>query len=156
MKKKHYVCQGAKCQCIYGSSPDKLLVKTHTKHYINDGKADNKTIATTLDVGATFERNTFGSCSQKNGNSCTAVITHWENHSSNVLFEDIGGGWALLEDSKAGCPIGGNSCIRITFHGQQQELCPQNFLNVSPFIHSQLNPLVDWDDLFNSDEDFVE
>lgn len=78
MAKKHYVCQGAECQCVYGSIPDKLLVKTHAKHYINDGKANKKTIATTLDTGSTFENNTFGSCSLKNNNPCSASITIWE------------------------------------------------------------------------------
>ena len=62
----------------------------------------------------------------------------------------------MLEDSIAGCPIGGNGCIKIIFHGQQQEITAQNFLNANWNILSQINPLVNPEDLFNSDEDFVE
>ncbi len=156
MKSKHYVCQGAECECIFGNSPDKLLVKTHTKHYINDKNMIYKLRATTLDIGTTFEKNSFGSCSKKNNNPCTAFITQWENHSFKVYYEDIGGGWALLEDSIASCPVGGNGCIKIIHHGQKQEVTAQNFLNVNWDILTQINPLVNPEDLFNSDEDFVE
>lgn len=55
MSQKHYICQGAECTCKYGNTPDKLLAKTHTKHYINDQEMTGKLWATTLDTRITFE-----------------------------------------------------------------------------------------------------
>jgi len=62
MAQKHLVCQGAICQCQFGNAPDKLKVLTQTKAFINEKEPQEKLVATTADVGATFEKNTFGLC----------------------------------------------------------------------------------------------
>ncbi|NRS94105.1 hypothetical protein HNQ03_003205 [Chryseobacterium sp. 16F] len=63
MSEKHLVCQGAICQCNYGTTPDKLKVLTQTKRFINDKEGSTKLMATNMDIGAsTFEKNTFGPC----------------------------------------------------------------------------------------------
>jgi hypothetical protein len=36
MSEKHLVCHGATCQCKFGTTPDKLAVKTQSKRYINE------------------------------------------------------------------------------------------------------------------------
>ncbi|WP_314299999.1 PAAR-like protein [Capnocytophaga sputigena] len=62
LAQKHLVCQGATCQCQFGNAPDKLKVLTQTKAFINEEEPQEKLVATTADVGATFEKNTFGLC----------------------------------------------------------------------------------------------
>ena len=54
MAQKHLVCQGAICQCQFGNAPDKLKVLTQTKAFINEEEPQEKLVATTADVGATF------------------------------------------------------------------------------------------------------
>ena len=62
MAQKHLVCQGATCNCKFGTTPDKLKVLTQNKHYINEEEPKEKLVATTADIGSTFEKNTFGLC----------------------------------------------------------------------------------------------
>ena len=45
---------------------DKLMVKTQSKRYINDKDGKEKLMATHADIGATFEKNSFGSCKKLN------------------------------------------------------------------------------------------
>ena len=61
MGQKHLVCQGATCICKFGNTPDKLKVLTQTKSFINEKEPEEKLVATTADIGSTFEKNTFGS-----------------------------------------------------------------------------------------------
>lgn len=62
LAQKHLVCQGATCNCKFGTTPDKLKVLTQNKHYINEEEPKEKLVATTADIGSTFEKNTFGLC----------------------------------------------------------------------------------------------
>lgn len=62
MSEKHLVCQGAVCRCDFGTTTDKLMVKTQSKRYINDKDGKEKLMATHANIGATFEKNSFGSC----------------------------------------------------------------------------------------------
>ncbi|WP_445710525.1 DUF4280 domain-containing protein [Flavobacterium sp.] len=134
MANKHVVVQGATCQCKFSVAPQKdiLKVKTQSKHYANDGEGKEKLIATTMDIGQTLEKNTFGNCKmQPNGtsyNPCQAVITQWSGFYKKVTYHDNGGN-PLLEDSKATCPIGGPDCITIIDHGQKVEVTKQNEKN---------------------------
>ncbi|MFK7048317.1 MULTISPECIES: DUF4280 domain-containing protein [Flavobacterium] len=143
MSEKHLVCQGATCQCNFGTAPDKLKVLTQNKHYINDHKGTQKLMATHKDIGKTFEKNTFGSCSKMNNNPCQAVVTEWSGYYKKITL-DINKGHALLEDNKATCPIGGKDCITITNHGQTAEVSQQNIKNVKPEVIVELCPFVDF------------
>ncbi|MGM5630057.1 DUF4280 domain-containing protein [Apibacter raozihei] len=155
MKEKHLVCQGAICQCLFGSATDTLKVKTQSKRYINDREAKTKLVATHQELGATFENNSFGSCSQKNGNPCTVSVTEWADYYENVTLED-NKGKILLEDSTATCPTGGSGCIKISYHGQQAELSKKNYQRVNSFIAEALNPAGDMETVQESAENIYD
>lgn len=141
MAEKHLVVQGATCICNFGTTPDKLLVLTNKKDFANDSKGSKKLIATTLDIGSTFEKNTFGACAKLNGNKCTAMAMEWKKFHEDIILNN--GGNILLEDSLGTCPIGGTDCIKIMNHGQIAEASTQNVKNVDEDVQSILNPGVD-------------
>lgn len=140
MSEKHVVCQGAICQCKFGSAPDKLKVKSQQKHYVNDEAASEKPLATNKDIGQPFEANTFGSCKKKNNAPCTPSVTEWSGFYDKVVLP--GGGNVLLEDSKATCATGGKDCIDITFHGQTAAMTKKDAEKADKDTQSQLNPLM--------------
>lgn len=151
MAKKHYVVQGATCQCKFSVAPqtDILLVKTHTKHYANDNKAEEKLIATDKEIGQTMKKNTFGKCKkQPSGNDylpCQINITKWNGTYEKVTYSNKGK--ALLEDSKATCPMGAPDCITIKNHGQTAEITENTIKNSSPQMLSEILPGVNFNDL---------
>ncbi len=154
MAEKHIVVQGAKVICKFSVEPktDTLKVKTQSKHYANDKEGSEKLIATNKDIGQTLEANTFGKCKMQplpfgQYKPCQAVITEWKDFYKNVTLSNKGK--ILLEDSKATCPIGGPDCITIKNHGQKAEVSLQNILNANPTIISQLNPMVNIEELKN-------
>ena len=144
MAEKHFVVQGATCECKFSETPktDVLKVKTHSKHYANDKDASKKLIATTKEIGQTLEANTFGNCKmQPTGSSykpCQAVITKWSGFYDKVTLSNKGK--ILLEDSKATCPIGGPDCITIKDHGQKAEASSQNVKNADPQVLHHILP----------------
>jgi hypothetical protein len=144
MAEKHFVVQGATCECKFSETPktDVLKVKTHSKHYANDKDASKKLIATTKEIGQTLEANTFGNCKmQPTGSSykpCQAVITQWSSFYEKVTLSNKGN--ILLEDSKATCPIGGPDCITIKDHGQKAEASSQNVKNADPQVLHHILP----------------
>lgn len=140
MSEKHLVCQGAICKCQFGTVPDKLMVKTQSKRYINDKDGSQKLMATHVDIGTTFEKNTFGSCAKMNNSPCTPTVTKWDGYYENITVED-NNGKALLEDSKATCAISGSPSIEIIFHGQTSEPNQQNVENARPEVVAQLLPV---------------
>ena len=152
MAEKHIVVQGATCKCKFSVAPqtDKLKVLTQTKEFANDKDGSKKLIATDKEIGQTLEKNTFGNCKmQPNGtsyNPCMAVITKWSGVYEKVIFEE-NSGKILLENSKATCPIGGPDCISIDKHGQTAEGSAQNTKNTNKDVQSQLNPIVNLDDM---------
>lgn len=154
MSRKHFVCQGAVCRCIFGSTPDKLLVKTQTLLYIND-EGERKLAATTQELGQTFEKNSFGSCSKKNGKTCTVSVSSWKDYKTNQKIEENNSA-LLLENSKAECPIGGSGCISIIFHGQVTDVYSFHFVKSDETILQQLMPLNDINEIINDTEDWVE
>ncbi|MCS4225963.1 DUF4280 domain-containing protein [Sphingobacterium sp. BIGb0165] len=139
MAEKHVVVQGAQCMCKFGTSPDKLKVLTNTDEFVNDKDAAKKSIASTVDIGATFEKNMFGSCSKLNNKPCNAVVSAWSDFYEDITLKN--GGKILLEDSKATCPIGGKDCISIVQHGQKAEPSTENKNNANENVQSQLNPM---------------
>jgi hypothetical protein len=144
MAEKHFVVQGATCECKFSETPktDVLKVKTHTKHYANDKDASKKLIATTKEIGQTLEANTFGNCKmQPTGSSykpCQAVIQEWTGFYDKVTLSNKGK--ILLEDSKATCPIGGPDCITIKDHGQKAEASSQNVKNADQQVLHHILP----------------
>lgn len=153
MAEKHIVCHGAICMCNFGAAPDKLMVKSHKKEFINDKNGSKKLIASDKELGPTFEKNTFGPCQkQPMGNSfkpCQAVVTKWTGFYEKVVLENKGK--ILLEDAKATCPIGGSDCIKITFHGQVNAPEASSAKNADPEIMSALNPMVDMEEFEDED-----
>ena len=148
MSQKHLVCQGATCQCQFGNAPDKLKVLTQTKAFINEEEPQEKLVATTADVGATFEKNTFGLCQMQplpggGYKPCQAMVTQWSGAYENVTYEE-NNGHPLLEDSKATCPIGGKDCISIINHGQVSEITKVNIINANPAKITMINPFVNF------------
>ncbi len=139
MSQKHVVCNGAVCQCKFGTTPDKLKVK-QTDYYINESSPSKKAIANTLDIGQPFEANTFGSCKMMNNNPCKPAITQWQDFYDKVTLQN--GGKILLESSKATCAIGGSPCVEITYHGQVAELGKSNVEKADEEVQAVLNPLV--------------
>lgn len=135
---KHLVVQGAACMCDFGTIPDNLMVLTHNREYANDKDSAKKLIASTKDIGLTFQKNTFGPCAKQLKKPCTAVITEWINVYEKVTLTN--GGKILLEDSKATCPIGGSGCIRIVQHGQTAEVSSQHLKKADPKVQRALNP----------------
>lgn len=138
MAEKHLVCQGAICKCKFGTAPDKLKVLTHTKEYLNDPDGQQKLAVSTKDIGPTFEKNTFGSCAKQNNNPCAATVQEWKGFYPKIKYSH--GGLALLEDSKASCPVGGPDCIDILFHGQTVQLTQQHVENADQDVMTQLYP----------------
>ena len=145
MNQKHLVCQGALCKCNFGTTPDKLLVKTQNKHYINDKDATEKLTATHKDLGKTFEKNSFGSCSKLNNNPCQVTIVEWSGFYEKIRLE-INQGKALLETSKATCPIGSKDCITILNHGQIAEISKNNINNARQEVINELFPFINLKD----------
>ena len=153
MTQKHLVCQGATCQCQFGNAPDKLKVLTQTKAFINEEEPQEKLVATTADVGATFEKNTFGLCQMQplpggGYKPCQAMVTQWSGAYENVTYEE-NNGHPLLEDSKATCPIGGKDCISIINHGQVAEITNRNLLNADSIKMDTINPFMDFSKFVN-------
>ncbi len=139
---KYLVCQGAMCQCNFGTTPDTLKVKTQTKHFINEETASEKLIATEKEVGTPFEKNFFGSCSKMNNKPCKVTITEWSEYYEEISLEQNGGN-PLLDCSKATCLIGGKDCIVIINHGQVSKPSQVNIDNADQAIVSTINPFVE-------------
>ncbi len=140
---KHLVCQGALCQCTFGAVPDGLKVHTHSKEYINDPDGQQKLTASTKDVSATFEKNTFGPCQKQplpggGFKPCQAVVSEWKGFYEKLTLSN--GGKVLLEESVGTCPIGGPGCIKILFHGQVAEVAPANMERADEAVLAHLFP----------------
>lgn len=142
MAKKEAVCQGATCQCKFGTTPDTLKVLTQTKQYINDKDAAYKLMATHKDIGMTFEKNTFGSCKKNNNNPCVPALTKWDGYYKKVTIAQ-NGGHPILEDSKGTCAVGGSPCIEIIHTGQVADFSQQNIDNADTELLGQVNPFLD-------------
>ncbi|WP_042722845.1 DUF4280 domain-containing protein [Flavobacterium sp. B17] len=141
MSQKEKVVQGALCQCQFGTTPDKLKVLTQQKYFVNDLNGSTKLVATHKDIGATFEKNTFGSCKKKNNSPCSAIVTEWSGYYEKEKYSPPDG-YILLEDSKATCPIGGKDCISIVKTGQIGEPSKKNIKSADNELQSHVNPLV--------------
>ena len=157
MEQKHLVCQGATCQCKFGNAPDKLKVLTQTKTFINEEEPQEKLVATTADVGATFEKNTFGLCQMQplpggGYKPCQIMIAQWSGAYENITYEE-NNGHPLLEDSKATCPIGDKDCISIINHGQVAEITNRNLHSADPIKMDMINPFMDFATFRNKEED---
>ena len=144
MESKHLVVDGAICMCNFGVSPDILTVLSQKKEYANDAEGQKKLIANTLDIGSPFKAGTFGACSKMQGSPCKSSVIQWQGFYNKVQL--CNGGFPLLEDSKATCPLGTQGCIRIVFHGQITLMNAPDFMQSKPAITQALNPAVSIDD----------
>lgn len=153
MSQKEIIVQGATCKCQYGDQTDKLKVLTQQKHYVNDKEGGEKLIASHVDVGMTFEKNTFGQCKmQPRGSSfapCIPALNKWQGmYEDMVLIND---GQVLVEDSKGICTIAGSPCISFVKTGQKANPSKQNIENADEETDSQVNPLVNMKELGKKD-----
>lgn len=139
------VCHGAECECQHGNMPDKLIVETQSKRYINDPEGSEKLMATNKEIGQPFEKKTFGTCKLQptpgGYKPCQPTITEWTDFYDKVKLED-NGGYPLLEGSMATCAISGAPCVSITFHGQTGEPSESSFEQADVDVISQVNPVV--------------
>ncbi|CAA0192964.1 DUF4280 domain-containing protein [Tenacibaculum maritimum] len=144
MSEKHLVVQGATCECQYGNAPDILKVASHSYEYANDKEARQKPIATSLEIGQPFEKNTFGNCKLQptpgGYKPCQPNLTEWQGFYEDAILKN--GGYILLENSKAICAIAGAPCVKVADHGQAAEACSQNMKNADKDTSAQLNPMV--------------
>ena len=136
--KKAIVCHGALCKCQLGTAPDKLTVLTQNKIFINDSKSKEKLVASTMDLGPTFEKKTFGTCTQTNS-ACVPNIVQWDGFYDKMTLPNQGN--PLLEDSKGTCAVAGIPCVEILFHGQVATPGRKQMERADENVHSQLNPL---------------
>ena len=147
MGAKHVVVEGATLKCKFSESPqtDVLLVKSQSHDFANDKDGAKKRIATDKDIGQTLEKNSFGKCKLQPTSSgnlpCQAVITKWSNVYEKVILTN--NGKALLEDSKATCPIGGPGCIEVEKHGQKNNGSAQERRKSNDNKVTAVNPLAD-------------
>lgn len=154
MALKEKLVQGAICQCKFGSLPDKLKVLTQTKYYLNDHEGKSKLAATHKDIGATFENGTFGPCQMQpttfGYKPCQSVITAWSGYYEKEMYTPPGG-YILLEDSKATCPIGGTDCISVIMSGQIAEPSQKNFESADSELQAHINPVIEMKEYYLSD-----
>lgn len=143
MNEKIVVVQGAVCKCAFGSAPDRLKVHSHRKEYANDSKGAQKLIGTTLEIGATFENNSFGNCLKMGSPPppCKVMVSEWQFYFKEIILSN--GGYILVEDSKAVCAVAGTPCIEVVHHGQMGEPGMQNFVNADSGVNKVVSPLVD-------------
>ncbi|WP_129715005.1 DUF4280 domain-containing protein [Pedobacter sp. SYP-B3415] len=153
MSQKEIVVQGATCECQFGTQPDKLKVLTQEKHYVNDMDGSKKLIASHVDTGMTFEKNTFGNCKlQPSGSGylpCVPKLTKWTAQYEDMVL--VNNGQVLVEDSKGICAISGSPCIKISKTGQKGSVSSQNIENADEKTQSQVNPLVNMKDIQKKD-----
>lgn len=109
-------------------------------------------MATDKDIGSsTFEKNTFGPCKQQplpggGYKPCQIIVAKWSNFYDKITLEE-NKGKALLEDSKATCPIGGPDCIEITLHGQKAQPGRQQAKDTDPDTMTAINPAANMKEL---------
>jgi hypothetical protein len=145
MSEKAVLVHGATVKCNFSVAPqtDKLVVLSQQEHYVNDKEGSEKLIGTTMELGQTLEKNTFGNCKlQPTGNSylpCKAVITKWDDFYDHVTLSNNGN--ILLKKSKATCPIGGAGCISVVNHGQKSSGSTQQQRKVDSRMANAVNPL---------------
>lgn len=150
---KYVAVDGATCKCKFSQNSqaeDKLVVKSQKKHFANDKGANKKLIASTKELGQTFENGTFSNClNQPLGNNqyklCIPSVTEWINPHEKVTLSNQG--QILLEDSKASCKFGAPGCIEITKHGQIAEVGKQQMQKADRDILMQINPLLNPDEV---------
>ncbi|MBS7232180.1 DUF4280 domain-containing protein [Flavobacterium psychroterrae] len=151
MDKKHFVVQGAVCQCKFSekNQTDILQVKTQSRHFANDSEGVKKLIATDKEIGQCMQKNTLGNCkNQPSGSTfllCVVDVTEWKDVKKNVTYSNQGK--ALLEDSKATCRKGLPNCITIKNHGQTAELTQKDVQKSDPEILAEILPGVNFSDL---------
>lgn len=148
MSEKKILVQGAVCKCKFGSTPDKLMVKTHEKEYANDKGGSKKLIASTKDIGgSTLEKNSFGSCAKMRNRPCKPVIQEWLQFYEKLVLTH--GGKVLTEESRASCPTGAPGCIEVLWHGQTAAVSAQNLKHANENALSHLNPAIDSEEVEN-------
>jgi hypothetical protein len=144
MSQKEIIVQGATCQCQFGTTTDKLKVLTQQKHYVNDKDGAQKLIASHVDIGMTFEKNTFGQCKLQpipgGFKPCMPALTEWKAMYKDMVL--INSGQVLVDDSKGVCTISGSPSIFFAKTGQKGQPSQQNIDNADEEQQSQINPLV--------------
>ncbi|MGS2737972.1 DUF4280 domain-containing protein [Sinomicrobium sp. M5D2P17] len=138
---KYLVCQGAMCQCKFGTTPDVLKVSSQDKYYINDSSSSQKLVGNTMDLGSPLKAGTFGSCKKMNNNPCKPAVTQWKDFYDKVVLKN--GGKILTEESKATCAVAGSPCIEFTTTGQMATVNPGNAEKADEEVQQELNPLVE-------------
>uniref|UniRef100_UPI00262644F9 DUF4280 domain-containing protein n=1 Tax=uncultured Cytophaga sp. TaxID=160238 RepID=UPI00262644F9 len=134
-KTAYLICEGALCECAGGSAKVKLKVTSHKKAYING----DKLVATEKDV--TFDSpGNFGTCSFMTSpyNTCAPSVQKWLQPYNDIEVEN---NKVITDKSEMMCTTGGK--IKITKHGQTQDVNAEQANNMDRTIAAQVNALAD-------------
>ncbi len=151
-KGEHFVIQKGKAQCDKGNKFPNFKVSSHAHHYWNNKEGDSDYLAVTED-DTQFDPpvQPFGTCSLKNGNSCSfSPAGKWTKTYDKVKVMDKK---CVIESSELKCTTGGK--ITVMTHGQQAEITPRDLETQDPEVMRQINPLVDIEDLLNDELDYI-
>lgn len=117
------ICNGAMCQCEFGSIPSSFKVISQAVTFLNDKDGADKLAASTKDIGNPFET-PFGSCGKNNNSPCVPVVTEWKDPYKGVRLANEG--HIITEKSKGVCSAAGKDCITFMTSGQTQEASQQD------------------------------
>jgi len=153
---KHFVIQKGKAQCNQGNRYPQFKVTSHQKHYWNseDGQSDYLAV-TEDDVQFSPSVSSFGQCKLKPGSGgdlpCAFVPSgKWQNpyDKTKVMNKSC-----ITELSELMCTTGGRITVRD--HGQIVEITRQNIRNADPKQQHLMNPLLDYGEFQDEQEEDV-
>jgi muramidase (phage lysozyme) len=138
---KYFVVKGGTCVCDKAEDPTKtakIVVTSHTKHIINDGKLAVTEADTTMDPPAV----TYGKCTLKpssvgNLPCAPAFAPKWEK---TYEKKKVQGKTVLTEISTLQCMTGGK--ITIQKHGQKNSVSKEHSENSNDAEQMLINPAV--------------
>lgn len=151
---KYFVIQKGKAQCNQGNQFPQFKVTSHQKHYWNhkEGQADYLAV-TEDDLQFTPSGPSFGQCRLKPSSGgylpCAFVPAgKWQNtyEKTKVLNKSC-----ITELSELMCATGGK--ITIKDHGQTAVITRQNIRNADPKEQQNINPLLDYREFQDEQEE---
>ncbi|CAA7195196.1 hypothetical protein CHRY9293_01427 [Chryseobacterium potabilaquae] len=154
---KHFVVQKGKVQCSQGNQFPQFNVTSHQKHYWNDEEGSSDYLAVTEDDLEFIPSGpSFGQCKLKPSSGgylpCTfAPVDKWQKTYEKVKVMGKG---CVTEISELLCTTGGK--ITIKDAGQTALMNVQNIKNADPKEQYYINPLLDYKEFQEEQDDEVE
>lgn len=154
---KLFVIQKGKAQCNQGNQFPQFKVTSHQKHYWNnkDAKPDYLSV-TEDDLQFMPPGPSFGQCKLKPSSGgylpCAfAAAGKWQRTYDKVKVMDK---CCVTEISELMCATGGK--ITIKDHGQTASMTKQNVRNADPKEQQNINPLFDYKEFQEEQDDDIE